>query len=180
MTPYNINDKQRIHWSSQHNNPKLPIARHEYIVSLHVLFVVMANTTMIVRCTCAYLSSDVRDVRGRMWAFGGGACKRGNVSSFDTRLIRKLYGMAELRLCVVLWVAIFFQNSVISYCAPPSSTPGGSSAPTPVPPLAKRYTVNLDLPPEQRWVEVVKDHEESIVQLLQSLKSALPSELSSP
>ena len=54
-----------------------------------------------------------------------------------------------------------------------------SSNPAPAPAPAKRYTVNLDLPPEQRWTEIVKDHEESIIRLIQSMKQALPSELAS-
>ena len=57
------------------------------------------------------------------------------------------------------------------------SSSNNSPAAQPVP--AKRYVVNLDLPPEQRWTEIVKDHEESIIRLIQSMKQSLPSELAS-
>lgn len=52
-----------------------------------------------------------------------------------------------------------------------------NDSPAPVP--AKRYTVNLDLPPEQRWTEIVKEHEDSLLRLIQSMKQALPAELAS-
>ena len=53
-----------------------------------------------------------------------------------------------------------------------------SSCASPVPPdtpvAAKRYTINLDLPPQQRWMEVAKDYEENIIQLLQQVKKMAP------
>ena len=45
------------------------------------------------------------------------------------------------------------------------------------PPTAKRYTIDLDLPPEQRWTQVAKDHEASLTTLIQSIKSALPEDV---
>ena len=94
--------------------------------------------------------------------------------------------MAELRVCrscIVLSVLLVLQSYVTpSFCAPPSSATVGSfnaRGGTPVAPLAKRYTVNLDLPPEQRWVEVVRDHEQSLTQLIQMVKSSLPSKVAS-
>lgn len=42
---------------------------------------------------------------------------------------------------------------------------------------AKRYTVNLDLPPEQRWLDLAKEFKPYAPQLLDALKSDLPSKL---
>ena len=56
-----------------------------------------------------------------------------------------------------------------------------SSSASPVPPdtpvAAKRYTINLDLPPQQRWINVAKDHEKGIIQLLQQVKKMVPPEV---
>ena len=48
---------------------------------------------------------------------------------------------------------------------------------TDTPKQAKRYTVNLDLPPVERWTNVAKDHRESFVQLLQEIKKMVPPEV---
>ena len=42
---------------------------------------------------------------------------------------------------------------------------------------AKRYTVNLDLPPEKRWDEVVKDHKNDMQLLISELRQGLPHSL---
>ncbi|KXJ28721.1 N-acylethanolamine-hydrolyzing acid amidase [Exaiptasia diaphana] len=39
---------------------------------------------------------------------------------------------------------------------------------------AKRYTVNLDLPPEQRWLDIAKEYKEHGRQIVDVLKSMLP------
>lgn len=44
------------------------------------------------------------------------------------------------------------------------------------PTQAKRYAVNLDLPPQQRWVEVARDHKEGMAQLFQDVKKMVPPE----
>ena len=86
--------------------------------------------------------------------------------------------MAANLVCRLLWVILFLQSCVTSsFCAPPS--PRGSFSARLLAPLAKRYAVNLDLPPEQRWLEVVKDHKEILTQLFQWVKSEIPSEISS-
>ena len=48
---------------------------------------------------------------------------------------------------------------------------------TDTPKQAKRYAVNLDLPPSQRWVNVAKDYQESLAQLLQEVKKMVPPEV---
>ena len=93
--------------------------------------------------------------------------------------------MAKAHVCFVFICASL--SFTQSHSIPPaellfpfSDTQSSSSSnPAPAPVPAKRYTVNLDLPPEQRWTEVVKDHEESIIRLIQSMKQALPAELAS-
>ena len=77
--------------------------------------------------------------------------------------------------CIFICVSLLFIQSHSEL--PFSDTSRSSSNSAPVP--AKRYTVNLDSPPEQRWTEVVKDHEESLVRLIQSVEQSLPSELAS-
>lgn len=83
--------------------------------------------------------------------------------------------MATLyQLCVVFCAAQLLFH--YGFCSPNVGPPPPSSASGP--PTAKRYTINLDLPPEQRWVQVAKDHEQALTLLLQSIKSALPEEVS--
>ena len=76
--------------------------------------------------------------------------------------------------CIFICASLLF---IQSHSELPFSDTSRDSNSAPVP--AKRYTVNLDSPPEQRWTEVVKDHEESLVRLIQSVKQSLPSELAS-
>ena len=66
-----------------------------------------------------------------------------------------------------LLVELFIQSSFASPSFAPAETPT----------QAKRYTVNLDLPPQQRWVEVAKDHKEGLLQLLQEMKKMVPPEV---
>ena len=76
----------------------------------------------------------------------------------------------------MLWVAILFSQSSLLHSAPAANFPRATHRGTPAP-LAKRYTINLDLPPEQRWVQIAKDHEANLAKLLQAVRSALPSEV---
>lgn len=86
-----------------------------------------------------------------------------------------LKAMAYLSCVFICASLLFIQSHSISL--PSADTQSSRIPPTPVP--AKRYTVNLDLQPQQRWTEIVKDHEESLIRLIQSMKQALPTELAS-
>lgn len=78
---------------------------------------------------------------------------------------------------LVFCFTVLLSLSCLTYCSPAaSSQTTGYSARARGPAPAKRYTIDLDLPPEQRWVQVAKDHEASLKQLIQSVKSSLPSE----
>ena len=68
-------------------------------------------------------------------------------------------------LCFCLLVVFFVQSGLAS--------PIPSDDPTP----AKRYTVDLDLPPQQRWINVANDNRDNFLRLLQAVKKMLPSEV---
>lgn len=71
---------------------------------------------------------------------------------------------ARMVLYCLLITALYVQNAFAS--------PLPSDSPAP----AKRYIVNLDLPPQQRWTEVAKDHSDNFFQLLQEIKKMVPPE----
>lgn len=82
-------------------------------------------------------------------------------------------------LCAFVFVSLLFLRS---HSIPPADLPNSdahsnNSPAQPVP--AKRYTVNLDLPPQQRWTEIAKEHEENLLRLVRSVKQSLPAELAS-
>ena len=72
--------------------------------------------------------------------------------------------MISASLCRCLWLAVLLQASLAS--------PVPADTPTP----AKRYTVNLDLPPQQRWTNVANDHRDNMIKLLQEVKKMIPPE----
>ena len=53
-----------------------------------------------------------------------------------------------------------------------SASPLPADTPTP----AKRYTVNLDLPPQKRWLTVANDYRDAMIKLLQDVKKMVPPE----
>ncbi len=55
--------------------------------------------------------------------------------------------------------------------------PLSSSAALDDPTLAKRYTVNLDLPPKQRWSEIMKEYAEDFKKLLAEVQEIVPAAL---
>ena len=74
---------------------------------------------------------------------------------------RKLKAMKKLvaSIILLLWTCLFFP-------------PAASDTHTP----AKRYTVNLDLKPEDRWVDIVKHYESEFHDLLTEIKKLVPPE----
>jgi len=55
---------------------------------------------------------------------------------------------------------------------PPPWFPGPHVSPTPpASRLLKKYTINLDLPPEQRWIEPAKDHKKYILLMVDVLNA---------
>ncbi len=85
----------------------------------------------------------------------------------EVRMVMRPYSVfvsLQLLTCVSLW------TTTLSFGRPAFDRSSDTSTAQ----QAKRYTINLDAPPQDRWVEVTRDYSEEIPLVLQAIKKLVP------